>query len=195
MSHSSSVVSSHGTSLFVCKHAHRVQDVQIVPVAANHWDPKLQRGRLPSKLSPLSFPSGLSIERNSDWLLSLLSFLSFATFNKAHISLEFLVATQMMDAQNPSINCTNSMFHSHTVLHAWDRWQKRVAFSDGILAIRVSGDNHTIWAHYSRQRVIAYLLHADISIEMDWPFSSVQWLLHHVWRVIYWSHVNPAHIH
>lgn len=41
------------------------------------------------------------------------------------------------------------------------------------LAISVSRDKLTVWAHYSRQRVIAYLLHSDISIETDWPFPQL----------------------
>lgn len=72
---------------------------------------------------------------------------------------------------------------------------EKCCHSDGILAISISRDNHTVGAHYSRQRVIAYLLRTDISIETDWPFSSMQRLFHHVWRTIYGSHVNCAHIH
>ena len=146
----------------VCEHSHSAQGVQIVPLAANHWNPKPQRDRLPAKLSPLGFPSGLYMECNGDY-----AFCHTTYSLNPHISLGLLSSTQMIDVQNLSINCTYTISSCTLLVERLEQMAEWCFHSDAMLAISVSRDNHTVWAHYSRQRVIAYLLDTDISIEMD----------------------------
>lgn len=84
-----------------------------------------------------------------------------------HILLELLGLIKMIDVLNPSINCVYSIFSCTHRVECLEQMAEERCHSDSILAISVSRDNHTVWAHYSRQRVIAYLLHTDISIEIE----------------------------
>lgn len=73
--------------------------------------------------------------------------------------------------QTPLVNCSYSIFiHVQTDCKLLEQMVEKCCHSEGTLAISVSRDSHTVRAHYSRQQVIAYLLHSDISIETDWPF-------------------------
>lgn len=130
--------------------------VQIVPLAANHQNPKPQRDELPAKLSPLGFPFGLYMECNND-LPRCYSFRHTLYLLNSHISLGLLDFTQMIDVQNPSINCVQYCFTYTPVSNAWKHMAEECCRSEGILAISVSRDNPTVWPHYNRLRVIAYL--------------------------------------
>lgn len=70
--------------------------------------------------------------------------------------------------QTPLVNCSYGIFiHVHTDCELLEQMAEECCHSEGTLAISVSRDSHTVRAHYSRQRVIAYLLRGDISIETD----------------------------
>lgn len=101
--------------------------VHIAPLAANHLNPKPQeRNRLLAKLSPLGFPFGLYMACNIDYS-HCYPFSRMLHSLKPYISLGLLSFTPTACSESLYELHSIVFFHVHTVLKAWNRWQRSVA--------------------------------------------------------------------